>query len=84
MQNRRGSQEYHVTSYGADPSGKSDSTYAIFAAISDACKGSGTGFLTSGISNLGGAAINLEGGNYLISRPLQLPASGLGNFMVCS
>ncbi|KAF5731529.1 Pectin lyase-like superfamily protein isoform 1 [Tripterygium wilfordii] len=35
-----------------------------------------------GISNLEGAQINLEGGNYMIRRPLQMPATGTGNFMI--
>lgn len=37
-----------------------------------------------GISNLGGAQINLEGGNYLISQPLQFPIVSRGNLMVRS
>lgn len=73
---------YNVTSYGADPTGETDSTDAILRAISDALQGPNNGFLINGIVNLGGAQINLEGGNYLISRPLQLLA-GRGNLMVC-
>ncbi|KAL3523135.1 hypothetical protein ACH5RR_015969 [Cinchona calisaya] len=72
---------YNVTSYGADPSGKTDSTDAILKALSDAVEGPSNGFLMNGIMNLGGAQINLEGGNYLISRPLQLLA-GRGNLMI--
>lgn len=75
---------YHVTSYGADPTGKTDSTDAILAAISDAVNGSGNGFLMKGIANLGGARVNLDGGIYLIRRPLRPPVAGRGNFMVCS
>lgn len=73
---------YHVTSYGADPTGKSDSTQAILQAISDALEGPTNGILMQGISNLGGAQINLEGGNYLISQPLQFPVVGRGNLMI--
>jgi hypothetical protein len=36
----------------------------------------------SGVHDLGGVEIHLEGGNYLISEPLQLPASGGGNVLV--
>lgn len=50
-------------------------------ALSDALLGPSKGFLMKGIVNLGGAQINLEGGNYLISRPLHLLA-GRGNLMV--
>ncbi|XP_051126045.1 polygalacturonase QRT3 isoform X2 [Andrographis paniculata] len=82
---------YHVTSYGADPTGESDSTDAILGAISDAAaaaaaakaKGPGKeGSLMDGIVNLGGARIDLDGGNYLISRPIQLPVPGRGNFVI--
>jgi len=73
---------YFVTSYGADPTGSSDSTEALLAAIADAAKGPSEGFLMNNIKDLGGAQINLEGGKYLISKPLQLPMPGLGNFMV--
>lgn len=78
-----GPRVYRVTSYGGDPRGKSDSTEAIMRAISDAFEGPSNGFLMEGIVNLGGAQINLEGGNYLISRPLRLPNPGYGNLMVC-
>ncbi|CAL5184458.1 unnamed protein product [Lathyrus oleraceus] len=73
---------YHVTSYGADPTGSSDSTEAILAAIADAANGPNEGYLMEGINNLGGAQINLEGGNYLIRRSLTLPVSGVGNLMI--
>ncbi|PIN17261.1 Polygalacturonase [Handroanthus impetiginosus] len=73
---------YHLTSYGADPTGKADSTDAILAAISDALKGPGNGFLIEGIVNLGGARVDLDGGNYLISRPIQFPISGRGNLVI--
>ncbi|XP_020554204.1 polygalacturonase QRT3 isoform X2 [Sesamum indicum] len=72
---------YHVTSYGADPTGKADSTDPILAAISDALKGPGNGFLMEGIVNLGGARVDLDGGNYLISRPIQFPVAGRGNLI---
>lgn len=75
---------YHVTSYGADPTGKTDSTDAILGAISDALNGTGKGFLIEGIVNLGGARVDLDGGNYLISRPLRFPVAGRGNLVVSS
>ncbi|GKV24623.1 hypothetical protein SLEP1_g34209 [Rubroshorea leprosula] len=73
---------YLATAYGADPTGKSDSTEALLKAMTDAFQGPSNGFLSEGIANLGGARINLEGGNYLVSKPLQLPATGIGNFMI--
>ncbi|XVE92375.1 hypothetical protein REPUB_Repub01dG0092000 [Reevesia pubescens] len=38
--------------------------------------------LMKGINNFGGPQINLQGGNYLISKPLRLPAAGAGNLMI--
>ncbi|MED6143328.1 Polygalacturonase qrt3 [Stylosanthes scabra] len=74
---------YHVTSYGADPTGNSDSTEALIAAIADAAaKAPSQGQLMQGITDLGGAHIDLEGGNYLISRPLRFPVAGVGNLMI--
>ncbi|KAJ6696044.1 POLYGALACTURONASE QRT3 [Salix koriyanagi] len=73
---------YQVISYGADPTGKLDSTEALLEAIADAFNGPSEGFLMKGIANLGGAYINLQGGNYRISKPLRLPAAGVGNLMI--
>ncbi|KAL6561846.1 Polygalacturonase qrt3 [Orobanche gracilis] len=73
---------YHVTSYGADPTGKADSTDAILRAVSDALAGPGNGFLFDGIVNLGGAKVDLDGGYYLISRPIQFPVPGKGNLVI--
>lgn len=83
MQDLKKSYEYLVTLYGADPTGNSDSTDALLAAIADAAKGPSKGFLMNGIIDLGGAQINLQGGNYLISKPLHFPMAGVGNLMVC-
>ncbi|GAA0140971.1 hypothetical protein LIER_02220 [Lithospermum erythrorhizon] len=55
-----------ATTYGADPTGQTDSTDALLKAMSDACqstKGGGQRMLFEGIANLGGAQINLEAGN---------------------
>ncbi|GMI97466.1 QUARTET 3, Polygalacturonase Clade F 11 [Hibiscus trionum] len=77
-----GSRVYHVTDYGADPSGKSDSTEALGKAIADAFRGPSEGILMEGINNLGGVQIDLDGGSYLLSKPLRLPAAGAGNLMI--
>ncbi|KAA8537178.1 hypothetical protein F0562_029690 [Nyssa sinensis] len=77
-----GTRVYHVTSFGADPTGKTDSTEALVEAISEASQGPTNGHLMEGIVNLGGAQITLDGGNYMISRPLRLPTAGLGNLMI--
>ncbi|XP_058089651.1 polygalacturonase QRT3-like [Magnolia sinica] len=77
------SRVYHVTVYGADPTGKIDSTDAIMRAISDAFQAPDEDrVLMAGITDLGGAQVHLDGGIYKISRPLRMPASGGGNLMI--
>ena len=71
-----------MISYGADPTGKSDSTNAIIKAMEEAFDGPVHGVLMEGINDLGGARIDLEGGSYLISRPLRFPSAGAGNLVV--
>ncbi|XP_009622208.1 polygalacturonase QRT3 [Nicotiana tomentosiformis] len=67
--------------YGADPTGTQDSSEAIKKAISDALKlQNGLGLLP-GISDLGGAIIDFQGGNYRINNPIVFPP-GIGNIVV--
>jgi hypothetical protein len=73
---------FYVTDYGADPTGTTDSTKALLDAINEAFNVATRAQTMSGVQDLGGVAIHLEGGNYLISEPLQLPASGGGNVLV--
>ncbi|XP_062186190.1 polygalacturonase QRT3-like [Phragmites australis] len=75
---------YHVTDYGADPTGGADATAAINKAIADAFSPPSNGTMTGGIPDLGGAEVHLDGGTYLIKGPLTLPASGGGNFKIHS
>ncbi|XP_006850397.3 polygalacturonase QRT3, partial [Amborella trichopoda] len=84
LQKGQASRILYVTAYGADPTGKTDSTDALLRAISDAFRPQNSHRLMPGIPDLGGAQIHLEGGSYLISRPLRLPASGGGNLMIHS
>ncbi|KAL5213983.1 hypothetical protein ABZP36_003135 [Zizania latifolia] len=78
------SRVYHVTDYGADPTGGADATAAINKAIADAFGRPSNGTMTGGIPDLGGAEIHLDGGTYLVKGPLTLPASGGGNFKIHS
>ncbi|KAG8066247.1 hypothetical protein GUJ93_ZPchr0004g39703 [Zizania palustris] len=78
------SRVYHVTDYGADPTGGADATAAINRAIADAFGRPSNGSMTGGIPDLGGAEIHLDGGTYLLKDPLTLPASGGGNFKIHS
>ncbi|ESQ55359.1 hypothetical protein EUTSA_v10025078mg [Eutrema salsugineum] len=77
-----GPRVYQVISYGADPTGKVDSTNAILKAMEEAFEGPNQGVLMEGINDLGGARIDLEGGSYLISRPLRFPSAGAGNLLI--
>ncbi|KAK9281093.1 hypothetical protein L1049_003986 [Liquidambar formosana] len=76
------SRVHHVTEYGADPTGRSDSTEALQQAILEAFRSPVDGYLMEGITNLGGTEIHLDGGTYMISRPLRLPDTSGGNFMI--
>ncbi|KAI0494976.1 hypothetical protein KFK09_025122 [Dendrobium nobile] len=78
------SRVYHVTDYGADPSGKTDSTAAISRALSAAFTPPSNRSLFAGIADLGGAEISLDGGSYLISSPITLPSSPTGNLKIHS
>uniref|UniRef100_A0A0D9W9D1 Pectate lyase superfamily protein domain-containing protein n=1 Tax=Leersia perrieri TaxID=77586 RepID=A0A0D9W9D1_9ORYZ len=78
------SRVYHVTDYGADPTGRDDATAAITKAIADAFRRPSNATMTGGIPDLGGAEIHLDGGVYLLKGPLSLPASGGGNFKIHS
>ncbi|XP_010941687.2 polygalacturonase QRT3-like [Elaeis guineensis] len=78
------SRVYHVTDYGADPTGNTDSSAAISKAISAAFRDPSDRVLMAGIADLGGAEIHLDGGSYLISSPITLPATGGGNLKIHS
>lgn len=64
-----------ATTYGADPSGRSDSTAAFQALLLDvlSCQNAPCHTMASGIVDLGGAVIDLEGGQYIISQPIYIP-----------
>ncbi|KAG1365109.1 polygalacturonase QRT3-like [Cocos nucifera] len=78
------SRVYHATDYGADPTGNTDSSDAISKAISDAFRDPSDRVLMAGITDLGGAEIHLDGGSYLISSPITLPATRGGNLKIHS
>ncbi len=60
-------------SYGADPSGTQDSTTAFQQLLRDFLDVSPSRPMAANITNLGGATIDLQGGNYLISEPIVIP-----------
>lgn len=66
--------------FGADPLCKDDSS-AAFAALTAALVAMPVGNMSDGIADLGGVAIDLEGGCYSLSQPWALPQM-IGNFHV--
>ncbi|CAF2025763.1 hypothetical protein Bca4012_080022 [Brassica carinata] len=50
--------------------------------MEDAFDGPNHGVLMEGINVIGGARIDLEGGSYLIRRPLRFPSAGAGNLVI--
>ena len=63
------------TSYGGDPTGNTDSTNAMMRAMAALTNASSHAAhpMASHIVNLGGATLDLLGGEYLISSPLIIP-----------
>jgi hypothetical protein len=60
--------------FGADPTGVTDSTTAFVAAIAELLKHNTSGHkMSDGIIDLGGVVLDLQGGDYLISSPIQIP-----------
>ena len=61
--------------YGADPTGQADSTAAFELLMADLLSPNATHAhrMADGIVDLGGATVDLQGGDYLISRPLRIP-----------
>ncbi|KAK7290007.1 hypothetical protein RIF29_04103 [Crotalaria pallida] len=67
--------------YGADPTGTRDSSDEILKAVKDAFEMESELELLPGIKDLGGVVIDLQGGNYKISKPITFPGGG-GNVVV--
>ncbi|KAK7359584.1 hypothetical protein VNO77_01545 [Canavalia gladiata] len=72
----------YLSEYGADPSGSEDSSDAILKAVEDAFELHKGLELVEGVNDLGGVVIDLQGGNYKISKPITFPSSGGGNVVV--
>ncbi|GAV75552.1 Beta_helix domain-containing protein [Cephalotus follicularis] len=73
---------YYPIGYGADPTGAQESSDAILNALNDAFQVQSGLELVAGVNDLGGVIIDLQGGNYKISKPITFPASGGGNVVV--
>ncbi|KAH8514122.1 hypothetical protein H0E87_007106, partial [Populus deltoides] len=72
---------FYPIKYGADPTGERDSSDAILKALSYAFQVQNELELLPGINDLAGVVIDLQGGNYKISKPIRFPAGG-GNILV--
>ena len=66
---------FNPVSYGADPTGRTDSTAAFAALMADflAFNASHGHRMAQGFVDLGGATIDLQGGDFLISEPIHIP-----------
>ncbi|KAJ9707884.1 hypothetical protein PVL29_000116 [Vitis rotundifolia] len=73
---------FYPIAYGADPTGVNESSDAILSALTDAFSIRNGVEMLPGINDLGGVVIDLQGGNYKISKPIRFPAGG-GNVLVC-
>ncbi|KDP30157.1 hypothetical protein JCGZ_18190 [Jatropha curcas] len=73
---------FYPIGYGADPTGAQESSDAILKALNDAFQVQNGNELVHGVNDLGGVVIDLQGGNYKISKPIRFPASGGGNVVV--
>lgn len=63
-----------VLAFGADPTGERDSTDALQSALAELIdRGGASSKAANGMADLGGAALDLAGGSYLISAPLTVP-----------
>ena len=74
----------NVVDFGADPTAASDSSAAFDRAVAYAIASrntSGAPRMARGIVDLGGVTLSLQGGEYLLSRPLHIPV-GVGNIKV--
>lgn len=82
MLNEAESPKFRPVDYGTDPTGATDSTAAMIAAV-QALLNCSRGFhtLAPPIMDLGGAKLDLGGGTYNISSPLVFPGY-VGNFQI--
>ncbi|CAM6125904.1 unnamed protein product [Calypogeia fissa] len=73
---------FYVRDNGADPTGVKDSTDAIQKTVNEAFEVANPHSLLPDIHDLGGVEIHLEGGDYLISQPIQFSLLGGGNLRI--
>ncbi|CAL9065736.1 polygalacturonase QRT3 [Musa acuminata AAA Group] len=79
--NQAVSKVFDPISFGADSTGAADSSDAIMNTINATFQAQQGKELLPGINDLGGAVVDLQGGNYKISKPIRLPSGG-GNVVI--
>ena len=69
--------------FGADPTGRKDSTQAMYKAVAALLQlgQRSRSTLSSNITDLAGAVLDLQGGEYLLSSPIMIPQF-FGNFYI--
>lgn len=67
--------------YGADPTGQQDSSDAILKAVGDAFQVQNGRKMLPTVNDLGGVVLDLQGGNFKITKPISIPPHG-GNVLV--
>ena len=72
---------FSPTDFGADPTGKTDSTDAVLKALNSMLNIVNASVMADGIKDLGGATLDLRGGTYLISKTVTVPQY-MGNFKI--
>lgn len=73
---------FYPTGYGADPGGVEESCEAFLQALEEAFQVQKGLEMLPGVNDLGGLIVDLQGGNYKISKPIRFPPSGGGNIVV--
>ena len=62
-----------VAALGGDPTGRRDSSKAFGAAVAEAISRASGRLMGDNVKDLGGAVIDLEGGDYIVSTPIVVP-----------
>eukprot|EP00054_Salpingoeca_dolichothecata_P013636 m.76163 g.76163 ORF g.76163 m.76163 type:complete len:496 (+) comp20579_c0_seq5:184-1671(+) len=71
----------YPTDFGADPTGQNDSSNSFSKALSQLFRLGSHHQLANNITDLGGATLDLGGGDFLLSQPLVIPQD-YGNFRI--
>ncbi|KAJ0082133.1 hypothetical protein Patl1_12231 [Pistacia atlantica] len=79
---KRNGRVFYPVGYGADPTGVQECSDAFLQVLDEAFQVQKGQEMLPGVNDLGGLVIDLQGGNYKISKPIRFPSSGGGNIVV--